>query len=190
MSMPMAAAIRASCGIDLGVIHIQPHRDTPSGDGLAQAVQADVQTLAGIELGVRDEPAGVIEDGMQEGLHLAAAGTLHIGTIEHVRLPDLIAVCGFELLVRRGSQQLALGEAALLEEAVEGGGGDGWVVLAGRQSQLAQQGGAGAMRVLALEAFDEIGELRGDGAGLPAVLPRLGRQRLEAPVAVAERPVQ
>jgi hypothetical protein len=38
-------------------------------DGLAQAVQANVQTFAGIELGVRDEPAGVIEDGMQQGLH-------------------------------------------------------------------------------------------------------------------------
>ena len=50
--------------VDLGVIHIQPDRDTAGRDGLAQAVQANVQTFAGIELGVRDEPAGVIEDGM------------------------------------------------------------------------------------------------------------------------------
>src|SRR5262249_7270785 len=32
---------------------------------------------------------------------------------------------GFELLVRRGSEQLALSESALLEEAIQGGGGDG-----------------------------------------------------------------
>ena len=104
--------------VDLGVIHIQPHRDTAGRDGLAQAVQADVQALAGIELGVRDEPAGVIEDGMQQSLHLAAAGTLDIGAIEHVRLPDLIGVFGFELLVRRGSEQLAFSEAALFEETI------------------------------------------------------------------------
>ncbi len=104
--------------IDLGVIHIQPHRDTAGRDGLAQAVQANVQALAGIELGVRDEPAGVIEDGLQQSLHLAAAGALDIGAIEHVRLPDLIGVFGFELLVGRGSEQLALGEAALFEETI------------------------------------------------------------------------
>ena len=63
-------------------------------------------------------------------------------------------------------------------------------VFAGRQGQFAQQGGAGAMRVFALEAFDQIGQLRGDGARLAAVLPRLGRQRFEAAVAVAERPIQ
>jgi len=57
-------------------------------------------------------------------------------------------------------------------------------------SQLPQQGGAGTVRVFALETLDEISELRRDGAGLPAVLPRLRRQRLEASVAVAQRPVQ
>jgi hypothetical protein len=41
---------------------------------------------------------------MQQRLHFAAAGTLHIRTIEHVRLPDLVAVFGFELLVRRWSE--------------------------------------------------------------------------------------
>ena len=47
------------------------------------------------------------------------------------------------------------------------------------------------MRVLAFEAFDEIGELRRDGAGLSAVLTRFGRQRFEAAVAaIAQRPIQ
>ncbi len=46
------------------------------------------------------------------------------------------------------------------------------------------------MRVLALEAFDETGQLRGDGAGLSAVLARLGSQRFETAVAVAQRPIQ
>jgi hypothetical protein len=87
---------------------------------------------------------------MQECLHLAAAGALDIGTIEHIRLPDLIAVFGFVLLARRGSEQLAFGKAALFEEAIQGGGGDRWLALAGRQSQFAQQGGAGAMRIFAL----------------------------------------
>ena len=41
---------------------------------------------------------------MQQGLHLAAASTLDVRTIEHVRLPDLIAVLGFELLVRGWSE--------------------------------------------------------------------------------------
>ena len=58
------------------------------------------------------------QDGMQQSLHLAAAGTLDIGAIEHVRLPDLIGVFGFELLVRRGSEQLAFSEAALFEETI------------------------------------------------------------------------
>ena len=73
---------------------------------------------------------------MQQGLHLPAARALDIGTKEHVRLPDLIAVLGFELLVRQRSQQLAFGQAALFEEAVEGGSGDAGRVLAGRQSQF------------------------------------------------------
>ena len=41
--------------------------------------------------------------------------------LEHVRLPDLIAVFGLELFVGRRSEQLAFRKAALLEEVVEGG---------------------------------------------------------------------
>ena len=117
-----ARQLRAA--IDLGVVHVEPHRHAAGGDGLAQTIQAGIQSLAGIELGVRDEAAGIIQDGMQEGLHLAAAGALDVGAEEHVRLPDLVAVFGFELLVRRRSEQLAFRKAALFEEAVEGGGGD------------------------------------------------------------------
>ena len=74
---------------------------------------------------------------MQQSLHLAAAGALDIGAVEHVRLPDLVAVFGFELLVCRWSKQLTFRKAALFEEAVEGGGGDAGGVLACRQSQFA-----------------------------------------------------
>src|SRR4029450_7765668 len=82
------------------------------------------------------------------------------------------------------------GEAALLEEAIQCGRGQSRRVFARRQGQLAQQRGAGAMRVLALETFDEGGQLRGDAAGLAAVLTRFGRERLETAVAVAHRPVE
>src|SRR5256884_3867798 len=46
------------------------------------------------------------------------------------------------------------------------------------------------MRVLALETFDEAGQLRSDGAGLSAVLARLGSQCLETAVAIAQRKVE
>jgi len=46
------------------------------------------------------------------------------------------------------------------------------------------------MRVFALQAFDEIGELRCNRARLSAVLPGLGREGVEAAIAIAERPVQ
>ena len=59
-----------------------------------------------------------------------------------------------------------------------------------RQSQFAQQGSAGAMRIFALETFDEIGELGCDRAWLPAILPRLGSQRFETAATVAQHPIQ
>src|SRR6266550_3750357 len=46
------------------------------------------------------------------------------------------------------------------------------------------------MRVLALETFDEAGQLRSDGAGLSAVLARLGSQGLETAVAITQRPIE
>src|SRR5271165_799042 len=46
------------------------------------------------------------------------------------------------------------------------------------------------VRVFAFETFDEVGELRGRGARMAAVLPRFGRQGLETTGAVAERPIQ
>jgi hypothetical protein len=85
---------------------------------------------------MRDEPAGVVEDGMRQSLHLAAARALDIGAIEHVRLPDLVAVFGFELLVGRRSEQLTFGEAALFKKPIHGGSGDSGRVLARRHGQL------------------------------------------------------
>ena len=139
---------------------------------------------------MRDESAGIIQGGVQEGLHLAAAGALDVRPAEHVGLPDLVAQFGFELLVRRRGQQLPFRKAALFEETVQCGGGDPGCILSGRQRQFAQQGGTGAVRVLAFEAFDEVGELRRDGAGLPAVLARLRSESFEAAVAIAKRPIQ
>ena len=46
------------------------------------------------------------------------------------------------------------------------------------------------MRIFALETFDQRGELRGDGARLPAVLARFGGQGFEAAAAIAERPLE
>jgi len=51
-------------------------------------------------------------------------------------------------------------------QAVECGSRERGPVLTGRQGQFAQQSRAGAMRVLALEAFDEAGQLRSHRAGL------------------------
>ena len=46
------------------------------------------------------------------------------------------------------------------------------------------------MRVLAFEPFDEGGGFRRDGAGLAAILARLGRQRGQSVAAIAQRPIQ
>src|SRR6266705_4334911 len=138
-----------------------------------------------------NEPAGVIESGVKKGLH--AAAILHPPdprAEQHVGLPDLIAVFGFELLVRRWCEQLLFRQTALFEETVECGSRERGSVLTGRQGQFAQQSRAGVMRVLALEAFDGTGELRSDGAGLSAVLARLGSQGLETAVAIAQRPIE
>ena len=73
----------------------------------------------------------------------------------------------------------------LFEEAVECGSRERGPVLPGRQGQFAQQSRAGAMRVLALEAFDEAGQLRSHRAGLSPVLARFGSQGFETAIAVA-----
>ena len=129
-----------------------------------------------------NEPAGVIESGVKKDLHAAAIHPPNPGAKKHVGLPDLIAEFSFKLLVRRWGEQLFFREAALFEETVERGSGERGCVLTGRQGQFAQQSRAGAMRVLALEAFDETGQLRSDGAGLSTVLARLGSQRFETAV--------
>ena len=139
---------------------------------------------------MRDEAASVIERGVKKGLYAAATRAPDPGAEQHIGLPDLVAELGFKLLVRLGCEQLSLREAALFEEAIQRGRRDGGCVLAGRQGEFAQQGRAGAMWVFALEAFDEGGQLRGDGARLAPVLTRLGGERLEAAMAVAPRPIQ
>src|SRR5258708_25439855 len=116
---------------------------------------------------------------------------------ERIQGPNSISACQIWLLNSAsnflcawGCEQLSFREAALFEEAIQRGRRDGGFVLAGRQGQFAQQGRVGAMWVFTPEAFDEAGQLRGDGAGLAPVLTRLGSQRLEAAMAVAPRPIQ
>ena len=87
-------------------------------------------------------------------------------------------------------QELAFGEAAGAQETIERGGRQAGLMRFAGGGQFAQQSGAGAMRVLAFEPFDEGGGVRRDGAGLPAVLTRFGRQGGESVAAVAQRPIQ
>jgi hypothetical protein len=71
--------------VDLGVVHVEAGGNAAGGDGLAQAIEKRIQSLVGIELGVRDEAAGIVECGLQENLLLAAAGTRDPGAGEFVR---------------------------------------------------------------------------------------------------------
>ena len=115
--------------IDLGVVDVEAAGQAAGCDRLAEAIQGGIQSLVWIELGVGDKTAGIIEDGMKENLHLAAAGALDVRAEQHVGLPDRIAVLGFKFFVRRGSEELTCGQTALLEETVEGGRRDFGVVL-------------------------------------------------------------
>ena len=110
--------------VDLGVIHVEARGEAARGDGLAQAIEKRVQSLVGIELRVRDEAAGIVERGLQENLHFAAARTLNPRAEQHVGLPDLIGVLGLVLLVRGGfvEQQLAFGKSTSAQETIERGG--------------------------------------------------------------------
>ena len=91
---------------------------------MAQAVQKGVQSLIGIELGVRDEAAGVVESGLEEDLLLASARACDPGAEQHVGLPDLIGKLSFVLFVRGGfiEQQLAFGETVGTQETIQRSG--------------------------------------------------------------------
>jgi hypothetical protein len=125
---------------------------------------------------MRDEAAGVVERGLEEDLLLAAAGPRDPGSKEHIGLPDLIGKLGFVLFMRGGlvEKELALGETAGAQEPIDRGGRQAALLRLVGQGQLAQQSGAGAMRVLAFEAFDEGGGFGCDGTGLPAILTWFG----------------
>ena len=59
-----------------------------------------IQSLVGIELGVRDEAAGIVESGLKEDLLLAAARPPDPGSEQHVALPDLIGKWRFVFFMR------------------------------------------------------------------------------------------
>ena len=178
--------------IDLGIVHVEPYRHAACSDCLAQAVQAGIQTLAGVELGVWDEAAGIIQRGLKKHLLFASARPANPWAEEHVALPDLIGKLGFVLFMRGSfvEQQLALGEATGAQETIECGSRQTGLVPWVGHGQLAQQSGPRTMGVLALEPFDEGSDFWRDGAGLSAILARLGRQRGQSVAAIAQRPVQ
>jgi len=155
--------------VDLGVIHIEASGQTTGGDGLTQAVEEAIETLIGIELGVRDQAAGIVERGLQEHLHLAATGALYPRAEEHVGLPDLVGMLGFILFVPVGGgaglQQLPLGKSTGAQETIERRRGDFHLIP--RQGQVIEQSRSSAMRAFALEAFDERGGGVWDDAGRP-----------------------
>src|SRR5438105_4052107 len=158
----------------LRVVHIKAHGDATRGNRLSQAIEESMQSLFSIKLSMGDQPAGVVQDGIQEGLHPSATGALNVRPEQKVGLPDLVTKLRFELLAGSRSQQLPRGEATLLEKAVQGGTGnraDG-----GDQSQFSQQRGAGTVWVLSFQSFDQLGQLWGEGARLPAVPTGLRRQ--------------
>ena len=102
------------------------------GHGVLQTIKAGIQSLAGIKLGMWDDPAGIIERGVKEDLDSSATRAPDPRAKQHVRLPDLVAEFGFKLLVRLGREQLPFRETALFEEAIQRGRRDGGRVLAGR----------------------------------------------------------
>lgn len=63
-------------------------------------------------------------------------------------------------------------------------------MILGSERQFAQQRGARAVRVLALEPFNQFGRGGGDGACLPTILPGFGDQARKSVLAIAARPLQ
>ena len=173
---------------NFGVIDVETNGYATRRDRLSQAIEESIQSLLGIKLGMRDQPAGSVQDGIQEGLHPSAAGALDVGPEQQVGLPDLVTKLRFELLASCWSQQLPRGETALLEKAVQGGRGN--CTDAGNQSQFSQQGGAGTVRVLALQSFDQFSQLRREGPRLPAVASGLRRLVCKTTTAITQRPIE
>jgi len=113
-------------------------------------------------------------------------------TEQHIGLPDLIGVLRFELLARGGGfgQQLMGGETVLPQKAIQRGGGQCSFLLPLGGSELPQQRRPGAMRVLALQPFDQRGGLRIDDTRLAAILPWLRCESFQAMASVTQCLVQ
>src|SRR5689334_18294141 len=127
---------------NLAVVDVEADRDAAGSYGLAQAIEQAIQTLTQVELGVGNEAAGIVDHRVQEALAFAALGILNIGAVEHVGLPDLIGVLRFKLLARgRRIEQLALGQAPFVKEAVQAGWGNRRRSRFRRERQLTQQRG-------------------------------------------------
>jgi hypothetical protein len=176
--------------IDLGIVHIQAGGHAACGHGLAQAIEERIQSLVRVKLGMRNQAAGVVQNGVQEDLHASPTGALNVRAEQHIGLPDLVATFRFELLVRWRGQQLASGQAAPLEKAIQRGRGDGGGIAAGGQHQLPQQSHAGTVRILPLQSFDQLGQLGWHHPGLPAIASRLRSQGRKTTAAIAQCPIE
>src|SRR5256884_130970 len=62
----------------LRVVHIKAHGDATRGNRLSQAIEESMQSLFSIKLSMGDQPAGVVQDGIQAGLHPSATGALNV----------------------------------------------------------------------------------------------------------------
>src|SRR5580700_2931284 len=175
---------------NLGIVHVQAGANPTCSHGLPQAIQKRIEPLVRGKLSVREETAGIIENGIQKDLHAPATRALDVGPEQHVGLPDLITPLCFELLVRRCRQQLTGGQTALFEKAIQSGGGNRGGAGAGHQRQFAQQSHTGAMWVLAFQAFDQLRQLWCNDTRLPAIAALFGSQGGKAPATIAQRPIE
>jgi hypothetical protein len=100
------------------IVNVETNGHTTAGHSVAQAIERGIESLAGIKLRMGDQPAGVVESGVQKHLHAAALLPLDPRPEQHVSLPDLIAEFGFELLMRLWGEQLLFREATLFQEAI------------------------------------------------------------------------
>jgi len=146
--------------IHLGIVNVEPDGNTASSNGLAEAVEQGIESLAGIELGMGNQPAGIIQYGIEEALKPSPFGSVDVGPEHHIGLPDLVGKLGLELLVSGGfrTKQLLLGEAASFDESIQGLRRNRRLSLGETIVELPQNGGSSEVRIFCFEPFDGVGQ--------------------------------
>ena len=118
-------------GVDLALVDVDGQGAAVAQDGALEAVLEARELLVPIELGVRDEPGVVVEEGEEEGLALLVrvGGVGEPGAMHGVALPQVAEVGPLEAAVGLGPllvQELGGGGVAPGELAAEGAWGQGW----------------------------------------------------------------